>query len=275
MPLKTFRPITPSLRFTAIPTYEEVTASRPEKSLTHGMKKWGGRNSQGRLTIPHIGGGFRKKYRVIDFKRDKDGIPAKVAAIEYDPNRTARIALLHYVDGEKRYIVAPVGLKVGATVMSGPEAEITVGNCLPLKQIPLASQLHLIELHPGRGGQIVRSAGSVAELMAKEGGSAQIKMPSGEIRLVPLECRATIGQVSNTDHENVSYGKAGRRRWLGYRPRVRAVAMNPVDHPMGGGEGKSSGGRHPCNFYGFPAKGAKTRDKRKPSKHIVQARKKR
>lgn len=274
MALKSFKPKTPSLRFTVLSSFEEITKSKPEKSLSKGKKRSGGRNNRGRMTTPHIGGGHKKRYRDIDFKRNKDGVPAKVVAIEYDPNRTSRIALLHYKDGEKRYILAPAGLKVGTTLTSGPDAEIVVGNSLPLKNIPLGTPIHNIELQAGRGGKMVRSAGGVAELMAKEGKYANVKMPSGEIRTVDINCRGTIGQVSNADHENVSLGKAGRQRWLGRRPRVRAVAMNPVDHPMGGGEGRTSGGRHPCNYYGIPAKGFKTRRKSKPTAHIVQARKK-
>lgn len=274
MALKSFRPLTPSLRFTMTSSFEEITKDRPEKSLVWGKKKSGGRNNYGRTTAPDIGGGHKRRERAIDFKRNKDGIPAKVASIEYDPNRSARIALLHYLDGEKRYIIAPAGLKVGTLLNSGPEAEIQVGNALPLKNIPLGTPLHNIELRAGSGGKLVRSAGGVAELTAKEGKHANVKMPSGEVRLIDINCRATIGQVSNSEHENISIGKAGRNRWLGHRPRVRAVAMNPVDHPMGGGEGRTSGGRHPCNFYGVPAKGYKTRSKRKSTAHIVQSRKK-
>ncbi len=274
MALKSFKPRTPSLRHTVISAFDELTKGKPEKALSRGKKKSGGRNNYGRTTAPHIGGGHKRRFREIDFKRTKDGIPAKVAAIEYDPNRTARIALLHYADGAKTYILAPAGLKVGTTLVSGPEAEIQVGNTLPLQNIPLGTSIHNIELRIGAGAKLVRSAGGVAELTAKEGKNANIKMPSGEVRLINVNCRATIGQVSNADHENISLGKAGRKRWLGRRPRVRPVAMNPVDHPMGGGEGRTSGGRHPCNFYGTPAKGYKTRAKGKSNAHIVKSRKK-
>lgn len=275
MGIKSFKPTTPSLRFTTVSTFEEITKDRPEKSLLKPIRKSGGRNNLGKMTSRHRGGGHRRAYRLIDFKRDKDKIPAKVAAIEYDPNRTARIALLHYRDGEKRYIIAPLELKVGDNVLSGEGAEIRPGNCLPLKNIPLGTVVHNIEMRRGRGGQIARGAGTGAQLMAREGDHAQLRLPSGEIRIVRAENRATIGQVGNTDHENISLGKAGRSRWLGRRPHVRGVAMNPVDHPMGGGEGKSSGGRHPTSPWGQKSKGLKTRWRKKPSsKYILQRRKK-
>lgn len=254
MPIKTFRPLTPSLRYRTVSTFEEITKSRPEKSLLAPLKKSGGRNNLGKLTSRHRGGGHKRAYRIIDFKREKDGIPAKVVAIEYDPNRSARIALLHYADGEKRYILAPIGLNVGDTVSSGPNAEIRPGNSLPLSNIPLGLTIHNVELRQGRGGQLGRSAGTAIQLVAREGNYAQIKLPSGEVRMVRVENRATIGQVGNTDHENITWGKAGRSRWLGWRPHVRGVVMNPVDHPMGGGEGRSSGGRHPCSPWGQKAK---------------------
>jgi large subunit ribosomal protein L2 len=275
MAVKSFKPITPSLRSTTISSFEEITKSRPEKSLLEPMRKSGGRNNLGKMTSRHRGGGHPRAYRVVDFKRDKDNVPAKVAAIEYDPNRTARIALLHYRDGEKRYIVAPLELKVGDSILSGENAEIRPGNNLPLRNIPLGTMVHNIEMRRGRGGQIARGAGAGAQLMAREGGYAQLRLPSGEMRLVRAENRATIGQVGNTDHENINIGKAGRSRWLGRRPHVRGVAMNPVDHPMGGGEGKSSGGRHPTSPWGQKSKGLKTRWRKKPSsKHILQRRKK-
>ncbi|RMD86821.1 MAG: 50S ribosomal protein L2 [Calditrichaeota bacterium] len=273
MGIKTYKPITPTLRFRSGLTFEEITKKEPEKSLLLPLKKSGGRDNYGHITARHRGGGHKRMYRIIDFKRDKDGVPAKVAAIEYDPNRSANIALLHYLDGEKRYIIAPLGLKVGDTVMSGEGAEIRIGNTLPLKDIPLGTLVHNIELVQGKGGQLARSAGSYAQIVAKEGSYAQLKLPSGEVRMVRQECRATIGQVGNVDHENVSMGKAGRSRWLGRRPHVRGVAMNPVDHPMGGGEGKSSGGRHPCSPWGKPAKGGKTRRKKKSDALIVTKRK--
>ncbi|MCJ7774044.1 MAG: 50S ribosomal protein L2, partial [Desulfobacterales bacterium] len=236
------------------------------------LKKSGGRNVHGRITCRHRGGGHRRHYRVIDFKRDKVGIPAKVATIEYDPNRSARIALLHYVDGEKRYIIAPLNLSVNDVVMSSSDADIKPANTLPLSNIPLGTFIHNIELRPGKGGQIVRSAGTFAQLMAKEDKYAHIKLPSGEVRLILLTCKATIGQLGNVIHENISLGKAGRQRWIGRRPKVRGVAMNPVDHPMGGGEGRSSGGRHPCTPWGIPTKGFKTRRKKKDSSYIVRKR---
>ena len=270
MGLKTFRPTTPSLRFKSVTTFDEITKDHPEKSLVTTKLRTGGRNSVGRLTVRHRGGGHKKLYRIVDFKRDKTGIPAKVAAVEYDPNRSARIALLHYADGEKRYIVHPVGLQVGATIISGPEADILIGNALPLKNIPLGTTIHNIEMRKGRGAQLARSAGSAAQLVAKEGDYAQVKMPSGEVRQIHIECQATIGQVGNLDHSNVSYGKAGRTRWLGKRPTVRGVAMNPVDHPHGGGEGKTSGGRHPVTPWGQPTRGYKTRNNKRTDRFIVK-----
>lgn len=274
MPVRKMNPTSAGVRFRTVSTFDEITRSKPEKSLCVPLPRTGGRNHHGRLTAPHRGGGHRRRYRIIDFKRDKDGVPARVAEIEYDPNRSAHIALLVYADGEKRYILAPRDLEPGQTVMSGPQAEARVGNCLPLKLIPEGTLIHNIELRPGKGGQIARSAGAYAQLMAKEGAYANIKLASGEVRLVEVACRATVGSVGNTDHENVSLGKAGRTRWLGRRPRTRAVAMNPVDHPMGGGEGRSSGGRHPCSPWGTPAKGYKTRKKKKRSDRFILSRRK-
>ncbi len=274
MAIRKLKPNTPGTRFMSISTFEEITKSTPEKSLTTKLSKSGGRNNHGRITTRHRGGGHKRKYRIIDFKRNKDGIPAKVFSIEYDPNRSARIALLHYVDGEKRYILAPNGLKVGDFVQSGNGSEIKVGNALKLKDLPLGSFIHNVELKVGKGGQLGRSAGTAIQLMAKEGKYAQLKLPSGEVRLVNLECKATYGVVGNSAHENISIGKAGRTRWLGKRPKVRGVAMNPVDHPMGGGEGKSSGGGHPVSPWGQPAKGLKTRSVKKSSnKYIIKRRK--
>jgi large subunit ribosomal protein L2 len=273
MAVKKVKPTSPGRRAQSYTSFDEITSTTPEKSLLRAIKKTGGRNVHGRITCRHRGGGHKRHYRVVDFKRDKIGIPAKVATIEYDPNRSSRIALLHYADGEKRYILAPVNLKVGDTVVSGPEADIKPGNTLPLINIPLGTHIHNIELHLGKGGQIVRSAGTYAQLMAKEGRYALIKLPSGEVRMVISKCKATIGQIGNVMHENISLGKAGRKRWLGRRPKVRGVAMNPVDHPMGGGEGRSSGGRHPCSPWGVPSKGFKTRSKRKSSRLIVKKRK--
>lgn len=273
MGIKTFRPITPSLRTTALPTFDEITKSTPERALLEPKHSSGGRNNHGRVTTRFRGGGHKRHYRRVDFKRDKHNIPAKVAAIEYDPNRTARIALLHYADGEKRYILAPDGLKVGDALMSGENAEFRVGNALPLKSMPVGTSVHNVEMRLGHGGQIGRSAGALIQLMGREGDYAQLRLPSGEMRRVRSECYATIGQVGNLDHENISLGKAGRTRWMGFRPHVRGVAMNPVDHPMGGGEGKSSGGRHPTSPWGQKAKGLKTRKKSKPSsKYIVAKR---
>ncbi len=272
MGIRQLRPVNPSSRFQSFPDFREVTTDRPLKSLTEGKKSSGGRNNKGHLTNWFRGGGHKRRYRVVDFRRDKHDVPGKVAAIEYDPNRSARIALLHYADGEKRYILAPQGLEVGMTVVAGEKAEINVGNSLPLRQIPLGTVIHNIELKRGKGGQMVRSAGAGAQLMAKEGAYAQVKLPSGEVRRVHIDCFATIGQVGNLDHENVSYGKAGRRRWLGRRPHNRAVSMNPVDHPMGGGEGKTSGGRHPCTPWGTPTKGFKTRNNKRTDAMIVRRR---
>lgn len=270
MGLKTFRPSTPSLRSITVTTFDDITKDRPEKSLLEPKVRSGGRNNVGRIAVRHRGGGHKRLYRIVDFKRDKLGISAKVAAIEYDPNRSARLALLHYSDGEKRYILHPLGLQVGASVVSGPEADILVGNALPLKNIPLGTTVHNVELRRGKGGQLVRSAGGSAQLVAKEGDYAQLKMPSGEVRQLHVECYATIGQVGNLDHSNVSIGKAGRRRWLGKRPTVRGVAMNPVDHPHGGGEGKTSGGRHPVTPWGQPTRGFKTRNNKRTDRFIIK-----
>jgi large subunit ribosomal protein L2 len=272
MAIKKVKPTSPGRRFQNYAGFEEITSSDPERSLVRILKKSGGRNVNGRVTARHRGGGHKRYYRIIDFKRDKDGIPATVATIEYDPNRSARIALLNYADGEKRYIIAPLKLNVGDTVMSGPEADIQPGNALPLANIPLGTHIHNIELRIGKGGQIVRSAGTFAQLMAKEDRYALVKLPSGEVRMVLLNCKATIGQLGNVTHENVHLGKAGRRRWLGRRPSVRGVAMNPVDHPMGGGEGRSSGGRHPCSPWGMPTKGYRTRKNKRTDRYIVKRR---
>ena len=274
MTVRKLNPRSPGTRHRTIPGFEEITKSTPEKSLLESISRTGGRNNRGRMTAKRRGGGHRKQYRIIDFKRNKDGVEAKVAGVEYDPNRSANIALLVYGDGEKRYILSPNGLKVGDRVASGDKAEIKTGNSLPIKLIPEGTQLHNIELRCGKGGQIARSAGASAQLMAKEGSYGTIKLSSGEVRLVQLNCRATIGVVGNSEHNNVSHGKAGRTRWVGRRPRVRAVAMNPVDHPMGGGEGKSSGGRHPCSPWGQPAKGYKTRAPRKSSNSLILSRRK-
>jgi large subunit ribosomal protein L2 len=256
--------------------FSDLSTTKPEKSLVRPLKKTGGRNNRGRITARHRGGGHPRRYRLIDLKRDKDGIPATVKSIEYDPNRSARIALLAYRDGEKRYILAPVGLRVGATVMNGPEAEVRAGNCLPLENIPTGTVVHAVELRPGGGAKMATSAGAQVQILAKEGKLATLRLPSGEVRQVRRTCRATVGQVGNVEHESVKLGKAGRSRWLGRRPQTRGVAMNPVDHPMGGGEGKSSGGRHPCTPWGKPTKGAKTRRPKKASdKHILKRRKKR
>lgn len=272
MAIKKFKPTSPGRRFVTVSDFAEITKTEPEKSLVEPIKKTGGRNAQGGLTVRHRGGGHKRMYRVIDFKRDKDGIPAKVASVEYDPNRSSRIALLNYADGEKRYIIAPVGLTVGQTVISGPESDIKVGNCLPLKNIPLGTVVHNIELYPKGGAKMVRSAGGSAQLMAKEGKYATIRMPSGEMRLVLQECRATIGQVGNVEHENITVGKAGRSRWLGIRPTVRGVVMNPVDHPHGGGEGRSPIGRNPVTPWGKPALGARTRKRKGSDKMIIKRR---
>ncbi|HAA25837.1 MAG TPA: 50S ribosomal protein L2 [Ruminiclostridium sp.] len=275
MSIKKYKPTSPARRHMTVLTFEEITKKEPEKSLLAPIKKTGGRNSYGRITVRFRGGGTKQKYRIIDFKRDKDNIPAKVAAIEYDPNRSANIALLHYKDGEKRYILAPLGLKVGDTVMSGENADIRTGNALPLTKIPLGSVIHNIELKPGKGGQLVRSAGNMAQLMAREGKYAQIRLPSGEVRMVSVNCKATIGQVGNVEKENISIGKAGRKRWMGRRPHVRGVVMNPSDHPHGGGEGKSPIGMpSPVTPWGKPTLGYKTRKKNKQSnKFIVKKRK--
>jgi len=273
MAVKSFKPVTPSLRYKTVSSFEDITKTKPEKSLTTTLKKTGGRNNKGRVTSRHRGGGHRRLYRIIDFKRNKIDIPARVASIEYDPNRSARIALLVYADGEKRYILAPVGLKVNDSIISSEKPEIRVGNTLPLKNTPLGSFVHNIELKIGKGGQMARSAGSYAQVVAKEKGYAQLKLPSGEIRMVNLECRATLGQVGNIEHENINIGKAGKTRWLGRRPKVRGVVMNPIDHPMGGGEGRSSGGRHPCSPWGQLAKGKKTRKKKSSDKLIIRRRK--
>lgn len=251
--------------------YSELSKKKPERSLVVGKGSSGGRNSQGRVSVRHRGGGHKRRYRIVDFRRGKDQVPAKVAALEYDPNRSAHIALLHYLDGEKRYVLAPVGLRVGDKIVAGPEADIKPGNALPLKNIPTGTMVHNIELKPGRGGQMVRSAGASAQLMAKEGDRALLRLPSGELRYVPVRCRATIGQVGNTDHENVSIGKAGRNRWRGKRPGVRGIAMNPVDHPHGGGEGQSKG-NHPTSPWGQPAKGYKTRHNPRTDRFIVKRR---
>ena len=275
MGIKKLKPVTPGTRFRSNSTFEEITKSAPEKSLTVSLKKSGGRNNLGRVTSRFIGGGHKRKYRIIDFKRNKHGVPAKVFAIEYDPNRSSRIALLHYFDGDKRYIIAPEGLKIGDILNSGPGSDIIIGNALPLREMPLGSFVHNVELKPGKGGQLGRSAGSSIQLMAKEGDFAQLKMPSGEVRMVRLECMATYGVVGNADQENISLGKAGRTRWLGKRPHVWGVAMNPVDHPMGGGEGKTSGGGHPVSPWGQKAKGLKTRKHKKESnKFIIKRRNK-
>ncbi len=265
MPVKTFKPTTPSLRNTSVSDFAEITATKPCKKLLEPLPKKGGRNNHGHLTVRHRGGGHKRMYRVIDFKRNKLDIPAKVATIEYDPNRSSNIALLHYEDGEKRYIIAPRGLTVGDRVISSDKADILTGNCLPLGKIPTGVEIHNLELKPGKGGQIVRSAGNFAKIEAKEGAFALVKLPSGRKRLFHLTCKATIGQVGNSEHENIKIGKAGRKRWMGRRPKVRGVAMNPVDHPMGGGEGRSSGGRHPCSPWGQISKGYKTRKKNKQS----------
>jgi len=273
MGIRRYKPTSAGRRNMSVSTFEEITKKRPEKSLLAPLPKSGGRNNRGRLTTRHRGGGHKRAYRIIDFKRNKHGIPAKVAAIEYDPNRTARIALLNYVDGEKRYILAPLGLKVGDTVMSGPEADIRVGNALPLRIIPLGTQVHNIELELGRGGVMVRSAGVSAQLMAKEGNSATLRMPSGEMRIVFIDCLATIGQVGNLDHQNIRIGKAGRKRWLGRRPEVRGSVMNPRDHPHGGGEGRSPRGMNPKTKWGKPARGVRTRHNPRTNRYIVRRRK--
>jgi large subunit ribosomal protein L2 len=275
MGIKKYKAVTPTLRYRTVSDFSDVTKTTPEKSLLEGLKKTGGRNNHGRITVRRRGGGHKRRFRIIDFKRKKLDVPSKVASIEYDPNRSARVALLHYADGDKRYILAPNGLNVGDTVVAGPGSDIKPGNALPLEKIPVGSMVHNIELIPGRGGQMARSAGSYAQLMAKEGSNATLKLPSGETRMVHKDCYATVGQVGNLDHENIVWGKAGKTRWMGHRPKVRGVAMNPVDHPLGGGEGKSSGGRHPVTPWGKPTKGYKTRKKKKLSdKMIVRRRQK-
>ena len=273
MPVKSFKPTSAGRRFQTSMTFSEITADRPEKSLVSPKLRTGGRNNTGRVTSRFMGGGHKRQYRMIDFRREKIDIPAQVASIEYDPNRTANIALLHYADGEKRYILSPVGLEVGARIVSGPKADILPGNALPLRGIPVGTTIHNIELKRGKGGQLVRSAGAAAQLMAKEGDYAQVRLPSGETRKIFIDCYATIGQVGNLEHENLSIGKAGRSRWLGWRPHNRGVAMNPVDHPMGGGEGKTSGGRHPVSPWGWKTKGFKTRNNKRTDAMIVRRRK--
>ena len=272
MPIRKYKPTSPGRRFQTVQTFDEITTSDPHKPLTESLHRSGGRNNHGELTSWWRGGGHKRLYRIIDFKRDKKGIPGKVATVEYDPNRSARIALITYADGEKRYILQPNGLKVGDAVIAGDNVDILPGNALPLKNIPLGTMLHNVELKPGKGGQIARSAGSSVQLVAKEGDYASVKMPSGEIRHIAIVCYATVGQVGNLDHENVSIGKAGRSRWMGKRPHVRGVVMNPVDHPHGGGEGKTSGGRHPVSPWGLPTKGYKTRNRKSTDKFIVQRR---
>ncbi len=274
MAVKKLKPVTPGTRFRSVLADEEITRSRPEKSLLEPLKKTGGRNHHGHITSRRRGGGHKRRYRRIDFRRDKFGVPGRVAAVEYDPNRSANIALIHYVDGEKRYILHPRGLKVGDTVVSGPGSEVRVGNALPLREIPLGTSVHNVELIPGQGAKIVRSAGAAAQVVAKEGSHVTLKLPSTEVRMVPADCMATVGQVGNVDHENVSWGKAGRARWAGRRPKVRGVAMNPVDHPLGGGEGKSSGGRPPVSPWGKP-EGRKTRDPHKASNKLIVRRRRR
>ncbi|MDR2529784.1 MAG: 50S ribosomal protein L2 [Synergistaceae bacterium] len=268
MSIKQFKPYTPGRRQMTIQSREDVTAEKPERSLTVELRKSGGRNNTGRITMRHIGGGHRRTYRIIDFRRNKVGVPGKVATVEYDPNRNARIALIHYADGEKRYILLPKGLKVGDTILAGPDADITPGNALKLKDMPVGAVIHNLELEPGRGGKLVRAAGTSAQLMAKEGKYAYIRMPSGELRLILQECMATVGQVGNEDHENISLGKAGKTRYQGRRSSVRGMVMNPVDHPMGGGEGRSKGNKHPLSPWGTPAKGYRTR-KNKPSDRLI------
>jgi large subunit ribosomal protein L2 len=274
MAVKSYKPTSPARRYYSVSDFSDLTKKKPEERLLKPLKKKAGRNNQGRITTRHQGGGARQMYRVIDWKRDKDNIPARVAAIEYDPNRSARIALLHYADGEKRYILHPLGLKVGDQIISGPEVDIKTGNCLPIKSIPVGTLIHNIEMHPGRGAQMVRTAGASAQLMAKEGDKANLRLPSGEMRLININCRATIGQVGNVEHENISIGKAGRTRWLGKRPSVRGVATNPVDHPHGGGEARSTCGRPSCTPWGKPTYGLKTRKKKKPSNSMIVKRRK-
>lgn len=274
MPIRGYKPTSPGRRAQTVLTFEELTVDRPYKPLTEPLPKSGGRNNHGEITSWWRGGGHKRAYRVVDFKRDKRDIPGRVTSIEYDPNRSARIALIAYADGEKRYILHPLGLKVGDTVIASEQADILPGNALPLRNIPLGTLVHNVELRPGKGGQIARSAGAAVQVVAKEGDYASVKLPSGEIRLIHLDCMATIGQVGNLDHENVSLGKAGRSRWLGRRPHVRGVAMNPVDHPLGGGEGKTSGGRHPVSPWGMPTKGYKTRRRKPSDRFIIERRRK-
>ncbi len=274
MAIKRYKPTSPGTRFRTVQTGEELTDIKPLRSLTRGKKRISGRNNYGNISVRRRGGGHKRKYRVIDSRRDKDGIVATVAAIEYDPNRSARLARLHYVDGEKRYIVAPQGIGPGDQVVSGPDADIVPGNNLPMINIPLGTVIHNVELTRGKGGQLARSAGAAAQLVAKEGNYAQVRLPSGEVRKVHILCRATVGQIGNVNHENVSLGKAGAQRWRGRRPKVRGVAMNPVDHPMGGGEGKASGGRHPCSPWGWKTKGHRTRNNKRTEQFIIRRRKK-
>ncbi|QJT07652.1 50S ribosomal protein L2 [Oceanidesulfovibrio marinus] len=269
MAVRKLKPTSPGRRFQTLADFTEITAVEPEKSLTVGLTKKSGRNSYGRVTARRRGGGHKRRYRIVDFKRQKTGVPAKVASIEYDPNRSARIALLHYADGDKRYILAPVGVRPGDTLLSGDTADIKPGNALTLSRIPVGTIVHNVELHPGKGGQICRAAGTYAQLVAKEGKYALLRLPSGEVRRVLSAGAATVGQVGNLDHENISLGKAGRSRWKGNRPKVRGVAMNPIDHPLGGGEGRSSGGRHPVSPWGKPTKGYKTRNKKKSSSKLI------
>ncbi len=272
MPVKSFKPTSPGVRYVTVSDFAEITTGKPHKQLTKTKHRKAGRNNQGRITCRHKGGGHKKRYRIIDFKRDKDGVPARVATIEYDPNRSARIALLFYADGEKRYIICPVGVQVNDMLMSGPEAEIRPGNCLAMKNIPVGSLIHNIEMFPGKGGQLVRSAGASAQLMAKEGKFANVRLPSGEMRLLNIDCKATIGQVGNIEHENITVGKAGRSRWLGKRPSVRGVVMNPCDHPHGGGEARSTPGRPSTTPWGKPTYGLRTRKKKPGDRMIVRSR---
>ncbi|MHB9149975.1 MAG: 50S ribosomal protein L2 [Thermoleophilia bacterium] len=272
MAIKSYKPTSPGRRFTTTPAFDEITKTEPEKSLIVPVKRKGGRNNNGRITTRHQGGGHKRMYRIIDFKRDKDGVPGRVASIEYDPNRSCRIALIVYADGEKRYILAPNKLKVGDQVEAGPEADIKVGNALPLKNIPVGSTVHNIELHIGKGGQIARAAGTSAQVMAKEGTYATLRLPSGEMRMIHLACRATVGEIGNSEHENLSTGKAGRSRWMGIRPSVRGTTMNPVDHPHGGGEGSTTPGRHPVTPWGVPTLGHKTRGTKASDKYIIRRR---
>ncbi len=272
MGTKAFKPVTPGRRHMTIPSYEEITCATPERSLLEPLRKKGGRNNTGRITMRHRGGGTKRHYRVIDFKRNKIGVPGKVATIEYDPNRSARIALIHYLDGEKRYILAPIGLAVGQMIQAGPGVDIKPGNAAKLKDIPVGTFVHNVEMQPGRGGALVRSAGVAAQIMAKEGKYATLRLPSGEMRMILVECMATVGQVGNEDHENTSVGKAGKTRWLGRRPKVRGMVMNPVDHPMGGGEGRSKSNKHPVSPWGTPAKGYRTRKRKVSDKFIVHRR---